>query len=120
MKQRRVIFGIGDIAQLAHFHFSRDSDYEVVAFSVYRLLGGEASAACRSLPLKRWPKSIHQTRMVCSSRSAIPSSTRIDSRTQIRERGFASGDLTQRPGLAAGYSLSGPRVMQATDRSYRT
>jgi sugar O-acyltransferase (sialic acid O-acetyltransferase NeuD family) len=34
MKQRLVIFGIGDIAQLAHFHFSRHSDYEVVAFSV--------------------------------------------------------------------------------------
>jgi sugar O-acyltransferase (sialic acid O-acetyltransferase NeuD family) len=34
MKQRLVIFGGGDIAQLAHFHFSRDSEYEVVAFSV--------------------------------------------------------------------------------------
>jgi sugar O-acyltransferase (sialic acid O-acetyltransferase NeuD family) len=34
MKQRLVIFGLGDMAQLAHFHFSRDSDYEVVAFSV--------------------------------------------------------------------------------------
>jgi sugar O-acyltransferase (sialic acid O-acetyltransferase NeuD family) len=34
MTQRLVIFGLGDIAQLAHFHFSEDSDYEVVAFSV--------------------------------------------------------------------------------------
>lgn len=34
MKKRLVIFGFGDIAQLAHFYFSTDSDYEVVAFTV--------------------------------------------------------------------------------------
>ncbi|MCW8276145.1 acetyltransferase [Pseudomonas sp. PCH199] len=34
MKKRLVIFGAGDIAQLAHFYFSSDSNYEVVAFSV--------------------------------------------------------------------------------------
>jgi sugar O-acyltransferase (sialic acid O-acetyltransferase NeuD family) len=34
MKKPLVIFGIGDIAELAHYYFSTDSDYEVVAFSV--------------------------------------------------------------------------------------
>lgn len=34
MKKSLVIFGTGDIAQLAHFYFSNDSDYEVVAFTV--------------------------------------------------------------------------------------
>ena len=34
MKQRLVVFGSGEIAQLAHFYFSTDSDYEVVAFTV--------------------------------------------------------------------------------------
>lgn len=34
MKKQLVIFGSGDIAQLAHFYFSTDSDYEVVAFTV--------------------------------------------------------------------------------------
>jgi sugar O-acyltransferase (sialic acid O-acetyltransferase NeuD family) len=34
MKNPLVIFGSGDIAQLAHFYFSSDSDYEVVAFTV--------------------------------------------------------------------------------------
>ncbi len=29
-----VVFGMGDIAQLAHYYFSTDSDYQVVAFSV--------------------------------------------------------------------------------------
>lgn len=29
-----VIFGTGDIAQLAHFYFSRESDYDVAAFTV--------------------------------------------------------------------------------------
>jgi sugar O-acyltransferase (sialic acid O-acetyltransferase NeuD family) len=34
MKKRLVIFGFGDIAQLAHYYFSTDSDYKVVAFTV--------------------------------------------------------------------------------------
>ena len=34
MKKSLVIFGTGDIAQLAHFYFSTDSEYEVVAFTV--------------------------------------------------------------------------------------
>jgi sugar O-acyltransferase (sialic acid O-acetyltransferase NeuD family) len=34
MKIPLVIFGSDDIAQLAHFYFSSDSDYEVVAFTV--------------------------------------------------------------------------------------
>jgi sugar O-acyltransferase (sialic acid O-acetyltransferase NeuD family) len=29
-----VIFGTGDIAQLAHYYFANDTDYEVVAFTV--------------------------------------------------------------------------------------
>lgn len=31
-----IIFGTGDIAELAHYYFSTDSDYEVVAFAVDR------------------------------------------------------------------------------------
>ena len=34
MKKRLIIFGSGDIAQLAHFYFSADSEYQVVAFTV--------------------------------------------------------------------------------------
>ncbi len=34
MKKPLVIFGAGDIAQLAHYYFSTDSDYDVVAFTV--------------------------------------------------------------------------------------
>jgi sugar O-acyltransferase (sialic acid O-acetyltransferase NeuD family) len=34
MKKQLVIFGTGDMAQLAHFYFSSDSEYEVVAFTV--------------------------------------------------------------------------------------
>ncbi|OEC38445.1 acetyltransferase [Aeromonas sp. DNP9] len=34
MKKALVIFGSGDIAQLAHYYFSTDSNYEVVAFTV--------------------------------------------------------------------------------------
>jgi sugar O-acyltransferase (sialic acid O-acetyltransferase NeuD family) len=34
MKKRLVIFGSGDIAQLAYYYFSTDSDFEVVAFTV--------------------------------------------------------------------------------------
>jgi len=34
MTKHLVIFGTGDIAQLAHYYFSTSSDYKVVAFSV--------------------------------------------------------------------------------------
>ncbi|MCI5114369.1 MAG: acetyltransferase [Candidatus Electrothrix sp. AW1] len=34
MKTKLVIFGSGDIGQLAQYYFSTDSDYEVVAFTV--------------------------------------------------------------------------------------
>jgi sugar O-acyltransferase (sialic acid O-acetyltransferase NeuD family) len=34
MKTKLIIFGAGDIAQLAHFYFSTDSDHEVIAFTV--------------------------------------------------------------------------------------
>jgi sugar O-acyltransferase (sialic acid O-acetyltransferase NeuD family) len=34
MKNPLVIFGSGDIAELAHYYFSTDSDYEVIGFSV--------------------------------------------------------------------------------------
>jgi sugar O-acyltransferase (sialic acid O-acetyltransferase NeuD family) len=32
-KQQVVIFGLGELAQIAHFYFSHDSSYEVVAFT---------------------------------------------------------------------------------------
>jgi sugar O-acyltransferase (sialic acid O-acetyltransferase NeuD family) len=34
MKSKLVIFGMGDIAQIAHHYFSTDSKYEVVGFAV--------------------------------------------------------------------------------------
>jgi sugar O-acyltransferase (sialic acid O-acetyltransferase NeuD family) len=34
MKKPLVIFGAGDIAQLAHYYFSTDSEYEVAAFTI--------------------------------------------------------------------------------------
>ena len=34
MKKQLVIFGSGDIAQLAHYYFSTDSEYQIAAFTV--------------------------------------------------------------------------------------
>jgi sugar O-acyltransferase (sialic acid O-acetyltransferase NeuD family) len=34
MKKKLIIFGTGDIGQLAHFYFSTDSAYDVIAFTV--------------------------------------------------------------------------------------
>jgi sugar O-acyltransferase (sialic acid O-acetyltransferase NeuD family) len=34
MSKRLVIFGTGDIGQLAHFYFTKDTDYEVAAFTI--------------------------------------------------------------------------------------
>jgi sugar O-acyltransferase (sialic acid O-acetyltransferase NeuD family) len=49
MKKQLVIFGTGDIAQLAHYYFSTDSDYEVVAFTVDAAYVEEAT--CCGLPV---------------------------------------------------------------------
>lgn len=43
MKKALVIFGAGEIAQLAHFYFSSDSEYEVLAFTVDAAYRTEAS-----------------------------------------------------------------------------
>ena len=42
MNKPLVIFGSGDIAQLAHYYFTTDSEYEVVAFTVDRAYAGES------------------------------------------------------------------------------
>lgn len=34
MKKKLIIFGSGDIAQLAHYYFTSDSEYDVIAFTV--------------------------------------------------------------------------------------
>lgn len=34
MKKQIVLFGLGDVAELAHYYFKNDSNYEVVAFTV--------------------------------------------------------------------------------------
>jgi len=34
MKKKLIIFGGGDLAELAHYYFSTDSDYDVVAFTL--------------------------------------------------------------------------------------
>src|SRR5688572_19761463 len=34
MKRKLVIFGYGDIAQLAHFYFTHDSEHQVAAFTI--------------------------------------------------------------------------------------
>lgn len=36
MSKKLVIFGVGDIGQLAHYYFTHDSDYDVAAFTVDR------------------------------------------------------------------------------------
>jgi sugar O-acyltransferase (sialic acid O-acetyltransferase NeuD family) len=61
-----VIFGCGDIAQLAHFYFSSDSEHDVVAFTVDRAYVPEGGLYC-GLPVvafedveQHYPPSDHQ------------------------------------------------------------
>lgn len=49
MKKPLVIFGAGDIAALAHYYFTTDSDYDVVAFVVDASYVGESRF--RDLPV---------------------------------------------------------------------
>lgn len=64
MKKKLVIFGAGDIAQLAHAYFNTDSAYEVVAFTVDASHRKEAQ--CCGLPVvnfeeveKQYPPASH-------------------------------------------------------------
>lgn len=49
MAEPLIIFGNGQMAEIAHVRFSRDADYEVVGFTVDRAHAGEARF--RGLPL---------------------------------------------------------------------
>jgi sugar O-acyltransferase (sialic acid O-acetyltransferase NeuD family) len=58
MKKPLVIFGSGDIAQLAHYYFSTDSNYEVVAFTVDAAYMAET--VCCGLPVVPFEDVIHK------------------------------------------------------------
>jgi sugar O-acyltransferase (sialic acid O-acetyltransferase NeuD family) len=58
MKKPLVIFGTGDIGQLAHFYFTSDSDYSVVAFTVDAAFLPE-SKFC-GLPVVPFHEVVHQ------------------------------------------------------------
>lgn len=49
MRKKLVIFGSGDLAELAHYYFTTDSEYEVVAFTLDSAFIKEASTC--GLPL---------------------------------------------------------------------
>ncbi|UIL28694.1 acetyltransferase [Rhizobium leguminosarum] len=50
MRKRLIIFGTGDIAQIAHAYFSNDPDYQIVAFTVDSAYLGETEFC--SLPVE--------------------------------------------------------------------
>lgn len=65
MKKNLVIFGTGDIAELAHFYFSNQSNYNVVGFSVDRLyLKESVFCQCPVVPfdeiLQTFPSNTHE------------------------------------------------------------
>jgi len=60
-----VVFGTGDIARLAHFYFSTDSEHQVVAFTVdNEYVRGDSFEDLPLVPsdqvLKRYPPSAHK------------------------------------------------------------
>ena len=60
-----VVFGAGDIAKLAHFYFSTDSEHQVVAFTVdAEYVRGDSFEDLPLVPsdqvLKRYPPSTHK------------------------------------------------------------
>lgn len=86
-----VVFGAGDIARLAHFYFSTDSEYEVVAFSVdaeYR-----TADEFQGLPLvsveeaaTRYPPS--EVKMFVALSYARMNSIRAGKYAQMKARGY--------------------------------
>ena len=59
-----VIFGIGDIAKLAHYYFSSDSNYEVTAFTVDKqYMDGDVFLGRRSIELQQSPNDLKRGRL---------------------------------------------------------
>jgi len=86
-----VVFGAGDIARLAHFYFSTDSDHEVVAFAVdaaYRTaveFQGLPLVAAEEITAKFPPSAV---KMFVALSYAKMNRIRAEKYTQARARGY--------------------------------
>lgn len=94
MMRKLIIFGTGDIAQLAHYYFSHDSEYDVIAFTVDEAyLKGETFCGLPVIAFKeivdRYPPSDHSLFVALSYASL----------NELRKRKFEEG-------LELGYDLA--------------
>jgi sugar O-acyltransferase (sialic acid O-acetyltransferase NeuD family) len=91
MTKRLVVFGTGDIAQLAHFYFSTDSDYEIAAFTVDRAYLSEEQFCDRPVVAfdevdKAYPSGEHEM-FIALSYSGL-NAVRKEKFLAARERGY--------------------------------
>lgn len=92
MKTKLVIFGCGQIGQLAHFYFTEDSDYSVVAFCVDRdFISADTFCGLPVLPfeevLQEFPPSdVHM--FVALSYSKV-NGVRSDKYIQCKQKGYS-------------------------------
>ena len=97
-----VVFGAGDIARLAHFYFSSDSEHEVVAFTVDAAYKKES--AFQGLPLvaseevtRLFPPS--DVRMFVALSYAKMNRIRAAKYTPFQRIGIRAGELREQPML---------------------
>lgn len=110
MPSKLVIFGAGDIAELAAFYFTHDSDYEVVGFTVDREFADAGSAFGRPLVAfdeveRAFPP--HEHRMFIALSYARLNALRREKVAAARAKGYAlasyvSSRATTFPGLVHG------------------
>lgn len=127
-----VIFGAGDIGQLAHFYFTHDSDYRVVAFTVDRdHLRSEAFCGLPVVPFDeiatRFPPSecamfiavsyarlnaVRQEKYLAAKASGYRIASYLSSRATIwpgfvlRENCFILEDNTLQPFVTVGHNVT--------------
>jgi sugar O-acyltransferase (sialic acid O-acetyltransferase NeuD family) len=92
MKKPLVIFGAGDIGELAHWYFSRDSQYEVKCFTVDREYAKEATfCGLPVVPLDELPASCPPAE--CSAFVALSyarvNALRRDKYLALKQAGYA-------------------------------
>lgn len=91
MKQPLVIFGAGDIAQLAHFYFQNDSEFDVVGFTVDRaFMSGSSFCGLPLVPAEDvtdvFPADSHAA-FVALSYSKM-NSVRAEKYAQLKDAGY--------------------------------
>jgi sugar O-acyltransferase (sialic acid O-acetyltransferase NeuD family) len=91
MKNKIILFGTGEIGEMAHFYFTNDSDYEVVAFSADdEYVESDSFLGLPLVPLSQLEKSypVEQYNAHVAMSFGKMNQTRAAKYNQLKEKGY--------------------------------